>query len=95
MKAHQLIADPKRFRQGTLCSDDNNRPCQDSEATKWDALGAIFHCYPGGRHNRPISKDDPATPCQKARELAREKYNCPLGRLDWEEALWVFKQVDV
>lgn len=90
MKAWQLLSDRRRFRQGSLYF-----PWPASEATQWDALGAIFHCYPNGKHNKPISKEDPRTPCQKARELAKEKYDCTLGRLDWEEALDVLKTVDV
>lgn len=97
MKAHELISDPKRFRQGSLAYDAKGHSCgtlRDSGAVAFDALGAIFWCYPNGKHNEPLYKDGP-TPCAKARELARAKYDCPLGRLSWEEALEVLKEADV
>lgn len=96
MKAYQLISDPKRFRQGSLAYDSKGRSCgtlRDSGAVAFDALGAIFWCYPNGTHNKPDSAGTP--PCQRARELARAKYDCPLGRLCWDEALEVLKEADV
>lgn len=97
MKAYELLSDPNNFRQGSLAFDGDGKPCgtlQNSGAVAWDALGAIFWCYPNGRHREPLTKDGP-TPGKKASEIAKAKFNCPLGRLDWDQALEVLKEADV
>lgn len=97
MKAYQLISDPKRFKQGALCHDAKGHSCgslQDSGAVAFDALGAIFWCYPNNKHREPLYKDGP-TPGQRATEIARSKFDCSLGRLSWDEALEVLKEADV
>lgn len=96
MKAHELLSDRRRFKLGSLATDAKGQSCgtlRDSGAVAFDALGAIFWCYPNGLHNKPDNNG--FTPCQKARELVRSKYDCTLGRLEWEEALDVLKSVDV
>lgn len=97
MKAHELLADPRRFTTGALARDSQGHSCgtlSDSGAVAFDALGAIFWCYPNGKHREPLYKDGP-TPGQKATEIAKSKYDCQLGRLAWEEALEVLKEADV
>ena len=97
MKAFELISDPRRFTTHSLAIDAKGKACGtllDSGAKKWNALGAIFWCYPGGKHNEPLFKDGP-TPCAKAREIAKSKFDCSLGRLSWDEALEVLKEADV
>lgn len=103
MKAHELISDPKRFRQGSLAYDAKGHSCgtlRDSGDVAFDALGAIFWCYPDGKHNEQDQRDEQGrktglSPCARAREYARARFDCQLGRLDWEEALTVLKAVDV
>jgi hypothetical protein len=89
MKAHELITNPRHFTTGTLARDSKGKPCgtaPEAKPVSFDCLGAIFWCYPEGKHREP---------CRLARELAQQKYGLVLGRLDHDEALTVLKAVDV
>jgi hypothetical protein len=97
MKAHQLISDPRHFTRGTLARDSKGKPCGTDPKAKpvmFDALGAIFWCYPDGKHREP-DKFTGKSPCERARELAHSKYGLRLGQLEHEEALVVFRELDV
>lgn len=94
MKAHQLIADPKHFTRGALARDAQGKSCGTGPTAKpvsFDALGAIFWAYPDGKH----LDEKLGEPCRKARELAQQKYGLRLGQLDHEQALTVFRELDV
>lgn len=59
MLAHELIADESRFCTGALARDASGRSCgtlPDSGAVSFDALGAIFWCYPDPAARQPIAK---------------------------------------
>lgn len=97
MKAHELISDPRRFTTGALARDRKGvsvGTLPDSGAVKFDALGAIFWCYPAGAHKVP-DQESGKSPCQKARELSHLRFDRPLGKLDWREALAVLREADV
>jgi hypothetical protein len=97
MRAHELLSDPATFTRDALARDRRGRSCgtlPEGLPVSFDALGAIFWCYPNGKH----AIEDPhtgTTPCQRARELAQSKYGRSLGRLDYQEALDVLRTVDV
>lgn len=94
MKAYQLIANPRHFTRGSLARDIHGKPCgtgPDAKPVYFDALGAIFWAYPNGTHN----DEKFGEPCKRARELAKQKYDKRLGQLDHEEALTVFRELDV
>lgn len=94
MKAHELIPQARHFTSGTLARDIHGKPCgtaRDAKPASFDALGAIFWAYPDGRHN----DEKLGEPCRRARELAHSKYGLRLGQLDHEQALMIFRELDI
>ena len=99
MKAFELLSDPRRFKTGTCYSDAKGKPCLPADGpVSFDALGAIFFCYPNGKHEdiaQPNNLPEIPGPCRRARELAKSKYHKRLGQLEYDEALEVFKEAGV
>jgi hypothetical protein len=52
MRAHELLRNPGSWTQGALAANVDGETCnpQDTQATKWCAVGAMWCCYWGDEY---------------------------------------------
>lgn len=88
--AEALITNPKRFTSGTLARDSSGSPCGTGKSARpcaFDCLGALLWAY---RDFDYYSRHDIAKHVFK---LCRDKFgHTYLGKLQWEQALWLLRE---